>query len=248
MRRFSTLILSAAMVAGAPSAAPAKPTTEQAEPAEPAEPAGEEEMFNQLRAAIAAMRAEIYRPGPTIPGWNVGGADPDSELNAAGADRHYFLLRAAGEPPAVIILTDRRIADFVPAEWRLVDSYGSALDSVERPFLQYSRISPRYVVGTRANGFRRDNVDCSDRIANAHLYELPGETMTEEDESAMLLFRMSLLALEGLTTCTRYEGNRATGWSTRPLLPDGRSLPALEDPPERLEIVAAAPLAELMRR
>ncbi|HYJ29618.1 MAG TPA: hypothetical protein VEW25_04680 [Allosphingosinicella sp.] len=242
MRRFSILLVSAAMLVAAPAAASAKPTIEQAEPA------GDEEMLAQLQAAIAALRGELYAPGPAIPGWNVGGADPDAELLAAGADRHYFLLRAAGEPPSVIILTDRRIADFVPAEWQLVDSYGSALDSVERPFLQYSVLSPRYVIGTRANGFRRDNVDCSDRISNAHLYELPGETMTEEDESAQLLFRMGLLALEGMTTCTRYEGNRASGWSTRPLLPDGRSLPAIEDPPERLTIVPAAPLAELMRR
>ena len=245
MRRLSILLLTAAAFVAVSPAVAAKPVTEQAEPAEPV---AEEDMLAQLRAAVAAMREEIYRPGPAIPGWNVGGADPDSELIAAGADRHYFLLRAAGEPPAVIILTDRRIADFVPAEWRLVDSYGSALDAVERPFLQYSHVSPRYVIGTRANGFRRDNVDCSDRIANAHLYELPGETMTEEDEAAQLLFRMGLLSLEGVTTCTRYEGSRATGWSTRPLLPDGRSLPALEEPRERLEIVAAAPLAELMRR
>jgi hypothetical protein len=247
MRRFSILLLPAALMAAAhPGAAAAKPTTEQAEQAEPA--ADPEEMLAQLQAAIAALRGELYAPGPAIPGWNVGGADPDAELIAAGAERHYFLLRAAGEPLSVIILTDRRIADFVPAEWRLVDSYGSALDSVERPFLQYSVLSPRYVIGTRANGFRRDNVDCSDRISNAHLYEVPGEMMTEEDESAQLMFRMSLLALEGMTTCTRYEGDRASGWSTRPLLPDGRSLPAIEDPPERLTIVPAAPLTELMRR
>lgn len=242
MRRFSILLLFG-LLAAAPAAAAAKPT------AEAPEAPSEAEVLAQLRAAVEAMRQELYRPGPLVPGWNVGGADPDRELLAAGADRHYFLLRAAGEPPSVIILSDRRIADFAPSAWRVVDSYGSATDAVERPFVQFSHLSPRFVIGTRANGFRRDNVDCSDGIAHALLYELPGETTTEEDEAAPMMFRLALLAMEGVTTCTRYEGSRAAGWSTRPLLPDGRSLPALEARGgERLSIVPAAPVDQLMQR
>jgi len=242
MRRIKTLLLSAALLA---SAAAAKPTTEQPDPAAPE---SEEAALSELRAAVAAMREEMFRPGPPIPGWNVGGADPDSELTAAGADRHYFLMRAGGEPPSVTILTDRGIADFAPPEWRVVDSYGSATDAVDRPYLQYDWLSPRYVIAVRVNGFRRDNIDCSDRVGHARLYEVPGATMTEEDELAPMMFRFILLASEGVTTCTRYQGSRAAGWSTQPLLPDGRSLPALEQPQLRLTIVPAAPLAELMRR
>lgn len=246
MRALSILILSACLFA-APAAA--KPTTAPPRPDEPAEPVSEEEAVAQLRAAVEGMRAELLRPGPLVPGWNVGGADPDSELIAAGADRHYFLLTEGDGEKSVVILTPRRIADFAPASWRVVDSYGSSVDAVERPFVQFSPLSPRYVLATRANGFRRNNIDCTDRIAHALLFELPGETMTEEDEIAPMAFRLGLLAAEGVTTCTRYEGNRASGWSARPLLPDGRSLPALEaEGGERLTIVPAAPVDELMRR
>lgn len=242
MRRLKTLLLSAALIA---STAAIKPTTEQPDPTAPE---SEEPTLTQLRGVVATMREEFFRPGPPVSGWNVGGADPDAELIAAGADRHYFLLQAEGEPPSVVIISERGLADFAPPDWRLVDSYGSATDAVDRPFLQYSWLSPRYVMAVRANGFRRDNIDCSDRVAHARLYEVPGATMTEEDEAAPMMFRLILLASEGVTTCTRYEGSRAAGWSTRPLLPDGRSLPAFEQPAERLSIVPAAPLSELMRR
>lgn len=240
MRPFPILLF-VAVLTGLPAAAPAKPTTEAAEPSD-------DEILAQLQAAVAGLREELYRPGPPIPGWNVGGADPDSELIAAGADRHFFLLRTDDGETSVVILSDRRLADFAPGAWRVVDSYGAATDAVARPFLQFSPLSPRYVIGTRANGFRRDTIDCSDRIAHALLYELPGDAMTEEDEMAPMMFRLGLLAMEGKTTCTRYEGSRADGWSARPLLPDGRSLPALGESAERLTIVPAAPIDQLMSR
>jgi hypothetical protein len=242
MRPFSILLLSGALLAAPPAAA--KPTVEAAQPEESADG---RELLGQLRAAVAAMREEMFRPGPLVPGWNVGGADPDSELRAAGADRHVFLLEAEDGEKSVVLLTDRRIADFAPGSWQVVDSYGSADEAVERPFLQFSRLSPRYVIATRANGFRRDSIDCTDRISHALLYELPGETMSEEDENAGMAFRLGLLAVEGVTACTRYEGSRSEGWSARPLLPDGRSLPALEQPAERLRVVPLAPVDELMR-
>jgi len=217
--------------------------------AEPPSASGDEQMLAELRAAVAAMREEMFRPGPLVPGWNAGGADPDAELRAAGADRHVFLLRSGGDPPGVIMLSNRGIREFAPAEWQVVDSYGSATEPVEAPTVQFSWLSPRYVIGTRAGGFRRDTVDCGTGIAHALLYEVPGETMTEDDEMALLTFRLALLAREGVTTCTRWEGNRTAGWTGRPLLPDGRSLPGLEGGgEERLTIVPIAPLAELMRR
>lgn len=241
MRSIPILALSALLFA-APVPLAAQPPAGQPS-------ASDEQMLAELRTAVAAMREEMFRPGPLVPGWNAGGADPDSELRAAGAERHVFLLRTTGEPPSVIVLTNRGIRDFAPPEWQVVDSYGSATEAVETPTVQFSWISPRYVIGTRAGGFRRDTVDCSGGIAHALLYEVPGETMTEDDEMALLTFRLALLARENVTTCTRWEGNRAAGWTGRSLLPDGRSLPGLEGQgEERMTIVPTAPLAELMRR
>lgn len=242
MRSIPILTLAAILLAAPAAAASAQPATEQP-------PASDEQMVAELRAAVAAMREEMFRPGPLVPGWNAGGADPDSMLREAGTDRNAFLFRSAGEPPSVILLTSRGIRDFAPAEWRIVDSYGSAAEPVEAPTVQFSWMSPRYVIGTRGGGFRRDTIDCGTGVAHALLYEVPGEAMTEEDEMALLMFRLALLAREGVTTCTRWEGNRAAGWTGRSMLPDGRSLPGLQgEGEERLTIVPIAPIAELMRR
>lgn len=244
MRPLMILGVPALLIAAMPQpAAAAKPALEAPETAE-----AEEDIVAQLRAAVAALREELLRPGPVIPGWNVGGGDPDAEVIAAGAERNYLLLRSEDGEKSVAILTPRPISDFAPAGWRVVDSYGAAADAVDRPFVQFDTLSPRYVMAIRANVYRRDNIDCSDRISHAFLYELPGTEMTEEDEMAQMMFRLALLAMEGVTICTRYEGSRAEGWLARPLLPDGRSLPSLAEPGDRATIVPAAPVDELLRR
>ena len=238
--RFAAAFLAAAGLLLVPVAASAQIAAE-AEAPDPAE------ALAQLRAAVEAMRTEMFRPGERVEGWDVGGADPDSELLALGADRHFFVIRSdLGH--SVIILTDRRIAGFAPADWRIVDSYGSAVDAVDRPFLQFSWLSPRYVIATRSNGFRRNAVDCTDRTSHALLYQVPGDEMTEEDEEVPILFRLGMLASEDQTFCTRYDGDRARGWRMRAFLPDGRTLPALDRPQDLLTIVPAAPLETLMVR
>jgi hypothetical protein len=60
-------------------------------------------------------------------------------------------------------------------------------------------------------------------------------------------FRIALLAAEDQVVCSRYERS-GDGWVSRAFLPDGRSLPALDDAGERITIVPAAPVDELLRR
>ncbi|HEX8526585.1 hypothetical protein [Allosphingosinicella sp.] len=241
--RLAATLLAAAAILLVPAAASAQLELEAPE-AEAQDPA---EALAQVRAAVAEMRAQMFRPGEKVEGWDVGGADPDSELKTLGADRNFFVIRSdLGH--SVIILSDRRIASFAPADWRIADSYGSAVDAVEKPFIQFSWLSPRYVIATRANGFRRNGVDCTDRTTHALLYEVPGEEMTEEDEQVPILFRLGLLATEEQTFCTRYEGDRSRGWRMRAFLPDGHRLPALDRPQDLLTIVPAGPLDTLMVR
>ena len=59
------------------------------------------------------MRAELLRPGERVEGWDQGGADPDAELRALGADRYYQLSRGV-DGTGVTILTDRPIREFAP--------------------------------------------------------------------------------------------------------------------------------------
>ena len=199
----------------------------------------------QMQELVAQMRATMFAPGEAVPRWNRGGANPDAELRAAGADRFYYLLhRTSGD--GVAILTDRPLASFVPEGWRVVDTYGDSNARVENPAVQFEPMSERYVMAARAGSDRSRGVDCIDGIANATLYERPGAAAGPDDDMLPLLFRLGLLAGEGQTICTRYEGTRATGWRGLNFTPDGRRLAAFDDDFERITIVPAAPIESLV--
>jgi hypothetical protein len=199
----------------------------------------------EMQQMVERLREEMYRPGERVPGWNRGGANPDADLRAAGAERHYFQLqRPSGR--GIIILSDRPVASFAPAGWRVADTYGSAAQTVDNPFVQFEALSPRYVVALRGGSARRGDADCVDSVANATLYERPDVAAGEADARVPLMFRLLLLAAENQTVCTRYQGNRAEGYRGLAFLPDGRSLPRLNESDERITIIPAGPIDRLV--
>jgi len=214
-------------------------------------PAGEEApdgeaMLQALRGAVAEMRRSMFGPGPAVQGWNAGGADPDAEARAAGAETHWLHLTGGDDGPSVVMLTRRGIADLAPGEWRIADSYGTGAAALDNPFVQFGRLTPRYVFAARANSRRVGAADCTDPISHAILYEVPGAPESPEDADMLLFFRIAILAGEDQVVCTRYDRDGAT-YRMRAFLPDGRSLPQLDDEGERLRIVPAAPIETLLR-
>jgi hypothetical protein len=207
-------------------------------------PAGEIGL-DEFRDAIAELRALMLRPGERVEGWDRGGANPDADLRARGADSHYFLSRGR-DGTSVHILTSRPIADFASAAWRPVDSYGAASAELSSPQLDFFALSARYVMATRSQFHRVRDVDCQDNLSHALLYEVPGAPESPGDEELPILFRMTILALEDQRICVRTDGDAERGYRSRMFLPDGRSLPELDDPGGLMTIVPAAPVDQLI--
>lgn len=232
--RKARIVVLAALFAAAPLAAPAQ-DVERATPPSVAD----------LRAIVERMRTETYEPGERVADWNRGGANPDADLRRAGADSHYYLIhRSHGD--AVAILTSRPITAFAPAGWRVIDTYGLSASPVTNAFVQFEAFSDRYVIAVRAGSTRRGDVDCVDAVANATLYERPGAAANTDDDSVPLFFRLVLLAGEGQTVCTRYEGDARAGYRSRAFLPDGHRLPKLDDAEERTTIIPAGAVERLV--
>lgn len=206
---------------------------------------GEGQALAQFRTAVEQMRAAMLRPGAQVSGWDRGGADPDGDLRALGADRYYQLSRGV-DGAGVTILTDRPIRDFAPAGWRVVDSYGSATERLDHPQVDFHPLSERYVVATRSTLWRQNDADCFRSPSHALLYEVPGAPESPDDATMLMMFRMIILAMDGQTVCVRMDGDRAQGYRSRFFLPDGRALPALTDANDLLTIVPAAPLETLV--
>lgn len=197
-----------------------------------------------LRRAVEDLRAAMLRPGERVEGWDRGGANPDAELRARGEG--YFFLNRDSEGTSVGIITQRPLSDFAPADWRIVDSYGSLDETLPSPQLDFIHLSPRYVVGSRTQFERRRDVDCTMGFSGALLYELPDAPATPGDESIPIMWRLLILALEGQEICVRTEGSAATGYRGRVFLPDGTELPELSDPDGVTMIVPAAPIDQLL--
>lgn len=200
----------------------------------------------QFRTAVERMRTEMLRPGERVGDWDRGGADPDGELRALGADRYYQLNRSV-DGTGVTILTDRPIRDFAPASWRIVDSYGTAGETLDRPQIDFLPFSERYVIASRSTSWRTNDANCFRALSHALLYEVPGAPESAEDATAPMLFRMLILAMDGQTICVRMDGDRAHGYRSRYFLPDGRALPVLTDANDLLTIVPVAPIESLVR-
>ncbi|HZF95671.1 MAG TPA: hypothetical protein VEZ20_12460 [Allosphingosinicella sp.] len=248
MKRLFLLAAAAAAVSilAAPAAALAQKPGGEALPGVEQEEARPEDMLGALRGAVSTMRESMYGPGPAVAGWNVGGADPDSRARAAGAETHWLHLSGGDDGPSVVMLTREGIADFAPAGWRIADSYGTGAAALDNPFVQFGRLTPRYVFAVRAASRRVGAADCSDPVSHAILYEVPGAPESPEDEDMLLFFRIAILAGEDQVVCTRYDPDGAA-FRLRAFLPDGRSLPQLDDEGERLRVVPAGPLEALLR-
>jgi hypothetical protein len=198
----------------------------------------------ELQQMVDQTRAQMLRPGERVAGWDRGGADPDRDLRARGAERHY-MLTSHGSGQSVGILTRRPIAELAPSSWTVVDSFGTAATPLDHPQVDFQPLSARYVVATRTQFTRRGDVDCTSGIANALLYDRGEGEASMEDASVILTFRILILALEGQEICVRSEGSEAQGYTSRLFLPDGRLLPGLGDDGVT-RIVDAAPLDRLV--
>ena len=205
----------------------------------------EQSALAEFRTAIDELRTTMLRPGEQVAGWDRGGADPDAELRALGADTHYFITR--GETGVgVSILTDRPIADFAPQAWQIADSFGAAGERLETPQVDFVPVSDRYVMATRSSSWRQNDVGCFRSLSHALLYEVPGARSRTDDEIVPMMFRMMILAMEDQTVCVRSDGDRTQGWRSRFFLPDGRLLPALTNADDLTTIVRAAPVETLI--
>ena len=236
MRKFH-LLAAVALLIGPFASAPATPTLSGQD--------DEQAALAGFRAAIDELRAALLQPGERVAGWDEGGADPDAELRALGAQTHFFLVR--GETGVgVSILTDRPIADFASRSWQIADSYGVAGEQLETPQVDFMPISDRYIMAMRGRSWRQNDVGCFRNLSHALLYEVPGAPSRADDETVPMMFRMMILAMEDQTVCVRNDGNREQGWRSRFFLPDGRLLPALTSADDLTTIVRAAPVETLI--
>jgi hypothetical protein len=203
-------------------------------------------------------REDLERFARHVPGWNIGGADPNADLKAMGADKYYFANRGS-YGVSVTILTDRPIEAFVPKTWRLLDSYGAPATGLGEPWINFIHIqSARYVLATSGRSVRNGGAFCGTEEWEARLFEIPGSRLRRDEPSRqpmIELFRGTARALaEEKVSCSRYYGDRLRGYTSRSFLLDGREIPgelAANEPPTgnptHKVIVPACPIETVLK-
>jgi hypothetical protein len=246
MSEWRNLSISAWLLFAAPSALAADVPTPLGEPAT-TEGARADREYEE---AILAIRQAMFPAGERVENWNVGGADVEKAIRARGADKYYLLESDSSAGSTLVsIFTERPIADFAPPTWRVAASFGTAETPLANPSVTFGFLTPRFVMAGRADGRRSGDSDCSDKIGHAILYEVPGAPRSPEDEDMPDLMAGMMLAMEGQTVCSRYDGSPEEGYSVRNFLPDGRLLlnPDRSVPAARAAIVPAAPVDSLIK-
>lgn len=204
----------------------------------------------EAREAVRALREMIFPGGERVEGWDVGGADPEAAVRAMGADKYYLLETDASDGTSILtILTARPISEIAPSGWRVVKSYGAAETPLDNPSVAFGHLTSRFVLAGRSNGIRTRDADCSSKIGEAILYEVPGAPEAPEDKDVPDMFDGLMVAIDGQTLCVRFDGDPKKGYSARYFLPDGRQLlnPDRSIAASRVEIVPAAPIDTLIK-
>ena len=144
MRKFHFLAAAAALLLG-----PIRHRRRRRRPFPAPDQDEEQAAFAEFRAAIDELRAAMLQPGERVAGWDRGGADPDAELRALGADSHYFITR--GETGVgVSILTDRRSRISRRGPGALPTATAPPASGWRAPQVDFVPVSDRYVMATRS--------------------------------------------------------------------------------------------------
>ena len=152
-----------------------------------AQPAPTADATTRYKALLEQVRAEMFRAGPAVPGWDRGGADPDLELRSAGPERFYYLVEKKDGLREVIVMTDRPIAAVAPPDWRPVREYGSAKSPAEHTVIEFVPIDSWHVLAMRGGGRRLNDVDCMPGITHAILFERAGMPADADADRARFL-------------------------------------------------------------
>ena len=192
-----------------------------------------------LRRAPGHGRADARRdctgPASRSPGWDRGGADPDADLRAAGADAPLF--QAAAGTAASASAYCRRRGRSPPSRrpaggWSTLTARRRRRSTTRRSGSRRSRTATSSASRQRATGAATPTA--SSKVTNATLYEMPeGAGAARRTHMIPLMFRLLLLAAEGQTDLHPLWRAMPASRLSRPApsCPTAAPLPALNDDP-----------------
>ena len=216
--------------------------------ATPSNDAADIELQKAFQEAMDVAVAEMMAPGPRQEGWDKGGIDLFQLVDSApgGARQNYLLTIDKDGEKNVTIIRAGQLGPFVPKNWKAVLHAGDSLGPEPQDDLSFGAIDGPFYLAGWDNKRRVNDAFCSTGKMGGHLYEGPAGKEGEVPASLVpLLFNAMVKRLQDKTLCWRFD-RAGDGYRTSYFLEDGRSLPALNAYEEKVVIVRAAPIEELL--
>ena len=204
------------------------------------------------RAAEAAMKqavAELMRPGPRRPDWDKGGVDLHAsvERSAGGAAGTYLLSVEKDGGRSVTILGAQDPERLLPTGWTLNTQAGASAKPSAAQSLSIAQLDGPYHFFGWENFRPVGDAYCSTGSVGGRLYRSRGRSTSNNlpGELVPALFRATIARMEEYRICWRFD-REGEGYRKSYFLEDGRTLPRLDEFGERVTLVPAAPVEELL--
>lgn len=214
------------------------------------EPAQVEEQ-QQFSAAIDAVFAEMMRPGPRQEGWDKGGVDIYKLVEAApgGLSGNYLLMVDKDGERSILVIRAEDPNSLIPKNWKAQIHAGSSTDAAGAHTLVIAGLDGPFYMAGWENRRSVGDAFCSTGNIGGDLYEDVESKAAGELPRHMIpaLFHATAAQLEKAQLCWRYDRD-GDGFKVSYFLEDGRSLPGLTEAGERVTIIRAGPIEQLLAK
>ena len=203
-----------------------------------------------IGGALADTEAKLFRPGAKAENWNKGGVDLRSRIAASpgGLAGNYLVEVDKDGEISIAIFTSAPATTFVPANWKRLWRFGDIDAAGPDSFLEFGNVDGPYFFVVRGTSKRVGDAYCSAGPTGAEIYEAPGSEGATGAAAGivLLMFEAALEMTAKYTVCEKYEP-LGKGFATRYFFEDGRSLPGMDDQGDRLHIIPAVPIGQLLK-
>lgn len=202
-----------------------------------------------VEAALNQFEVKAMAPGPAEPGWSEAGTDLHALVDSrpGGRAANFLLQEDKDGSRSVMILSPSSPLGLVPDTWSPIADIGDIESAASGTDFYIGHLEGPYYAVLRGSSRQVGKAYCSSGPVTARLYRRPEPADADElaPEIMELLFGAVVRRLEKYEVCTRYDAD-GDGYRSRSFLPDGRSLPGLEESEERVTVVPAAPVETLL--
>ena len=202
------------------------------------------------QAVMDEIIAEMKKPGPKRADWSKGGIDVRGLAAAApgGTRQNYILTTDKGGSRSITVVDGAGATGIIPANWKEVVRIGKPPTGDITTDITIGSLDQSYYFAGTQGRRRVGDAYCTSGPMSGVLYmdkNRPPETELPED-MLKAMFEQMFEQFEALSSCYRYDADGAS-FRTSSFLEDGSTLPVVDETVgERLQIVSAGPVDQLL--